>query len=69
MSLKGFHLIFITVSSLLAMGVGAWCVWVYLTFAASSYLTGAVASFAITLGLVVYGAWFYKKMKRLRIFT
>ena len=69
MSLKGFHLIFITISSLLAMGVGAWCVWVYLTFAASSYLAGAAVSFVVTLGLVIYGAWFYKKMQRLGIFT
>jgi hypothetical protein len=33
------------------------------------YLAGALASFACALALVVYGVWFYRKMKRLRIIT
>ena len=28
MSLKGFHILFITVSTLLALGTGAWCLWI-----------------------------------------
>src|SRR6266704_2897627 len=28
MSLKGFHIVFIIFSTLLALGIGAWCVWV-----------------------------------------
>jgi hypothetical protein len=33
------------------------------------YLTGAIICFATAVGLVVYGVWFWKKMKRLRLFT
>jgi hypothetical protein len=69
MSLKGFHIVFITFSTLLALGVGAWCLWVNLVVGAPVYLPGAIASFAIAAALVVYGVWFYKKMKRLRIIT
>ena len=28
MSLKGFHIVFITFSTLLAFGIGVWCLWV-----------------------------------------
>ncbi len=67
MSLKGFHIVFITCSTLLALGVGAWCLWVNLVAGASVYLAGAIGSFLAALGLIVYGVWFYRKMKRLRI--
>jgi len=33
------------------------------------YLAGAIASFASAIALVIYGVWFYRKMKRLRIIT
>ena len=33
------------------------------------YLAGAIASFAAAIALIVYGVWFYRKMKRLRIIT
>jgi hypothetical protein len=69
MSLKAFHIIFVIFSTLLALGVGAWCVWVNLVEDAPVYLAGAVGSFACALVLVVYGVWFYRKMKRLRIIT
>jgi hypothetical protein len=67
MSLKGFHIVFIIFSTLLALGIGAWCVWVDLVEGASIYLAGAICSFVIAVALVVYGVWFYRKMKRLRI--
>ena len=69
MSLKGFHIFFITVSSLLAFGGGVWCLWVNSVAGAPVYTLGAILSFAAALGLVIYGVWFYKKMKRLRIIT
>ena len=69
MSLKGFHIVFISFSTLLALGIGAWCIWVNLVEGAPVYLAGAVGSFACALVLVVYGVWFYRKMKRLRIIT
>ncbi|MEY2480517.1 MAG: hypothetical protein QOI04_1444 [Verrucomicrobiota bacterium] len=69
MSLKGFHIVFIVFSTLLALGVGAWCIWVDLVEGAPIYLTGAICAFVVAVALVVYGVWFYRKMKRLRIIT
>lgn len=69
MSLKAFHIVFIVFSTLLAVGTGAWCVWVDLVEGAPVYLAGALASFGAALALIVYGVWFYRKMKRLRIIT
>lgn len=69
MSLKGFHIVFIVFSTLLALASGAWCVWVNLVAGVPVFLPGAIASFAAALALVLYGVWFYRKMKRLRIIT
>jgi hypothetical protein len=69
MSLKAFHIIFIVFSTLLAIGVGSWCVWVNLVEGVHIYLAGAIASFACAVGLVIYGFWFYRKMKRLGILS
>jgi hypothetical protein len=67
MSLKAFHFVFIFVSTLLALSLGAWCIWVDLVEGAPIYLAGAIAAFASAIGLHVSGIWFYRKMKRLRI--
>jgi hypothetical protein len=69
MSLKGFHIVFITVSTLLALGAGAWCLWVDSMHGTPAFRIGAVCSFAAALGLIGYGIWFFRKMKRLRIIT
>ena len=69
MSLKGFHIVFIIFSTLLALGIGAWCVWVDLVEGAPIYLAGAICSFVVAVALIVYGVWFYRKMKQLRIIT
>ncbi len=67
MSLKAFHFVFITFSILLALGIGCWCLWIDLQTGTSSYLLGAVGSFLAAVALFVYGVWFYRKMKRLRL--
>jgi hypothetical protein len=69
MSLKAFHIVFVIFSTLLALGVGAWCIWVNLVEGAPVYLAGAMASFACAVALVIYGVWFNRKLKRLRIIT
>ena len=61
MSLKGFHLVFISASVLLAFGFGAWCLG-----AQPPWLAAAVGSFVVGLGLVGYEAWFIRKMRRAR---
>ena len=67
MSLKGFHIVFITFSTLLACVLGVWCIRVNLAEGAPVYLAGAIGSFLAAVALIVYGVWFYRKMKRLRI--
>lgn len=69
MSLKGFHIVFIIFSTLLALGCGSWCVWVNLVLGAPGYMAGAIACFAAAIALTIYGVWFYKKMKRLGLFA
>lgn len=69
MSLRGFHIVFITFSTLLALAIGAWCLWVNSIVGAPVYTAGAVCSFIAAVGLIGYGIWFYRKMKRLRLFT
>lgn len=69
MSLKGFHILFIAVCTLLALGLGTWCVRVNLEAGAPVYLAGAIGSFIAAIALMIYGIWFYRKMKRLRIIT
>jgi hypothetical protein len=33
------------------------------------YLVGAICSFVVAVALIIYGVWFYRKMKRLRLIT
>jgi hypothetical protein len=67
MSLKGFHILFITISTLLAFAIGVWCLWINSMGAATGYVVGAVCSFIVALTLLIYGCWFWRKMKRLRL--
>ena len=63
MSLKTFHIFFIIVSTALALGFG---VWATRDFAASGSwvsLSLGVGSFVGSVVLVVYGAWFLRKLK------
>jgi hypothetical protein len=69
MSLKGFHIVFITVTTLLALSLGAWCLAVNRVAGAPVYLAGAIFCFAAAAALLTYGVWFYRKMKRLRLIT
>ncbi|MBV9618062.1 MAG: hypothetical protein JO201_02520 [Verrucomicrobia bacterium] len=69
MSLKGFHILFIFVSTLLALGCGSYCLWVDMLAGAPIYLVGAIFSFVAAVALMIYGLWFLRKMKRLRLIT
>jgi hypothetical protein len=66
MSLKAFHVIFITASSALAVGCGVWALknyfspdgrWVDMLFAIGSFAAGA--------GLILYERYFLKKLKNI----
>lgn len=64
MSLKAFHVIFITASSALAFGCGVWALKNF--FGAEGRgldLLFAIGSFAAGVGLIVYERYFLKKLK------
>jgi len=53
-------------SAALAVVFGVWCLSQYGQEHAASNLLAAVASFAVSFGLVVYDSWFLRKTKTLR---
>ena len=63
MSLKAFHVVFITLSTLLAAGFGVWSIAAYLGRSEGLYLGLGIFSFLAAVALVVYGVYFLKKMK------
>jgi choline-glycine betaine transporter len=65
MSLKAFHVIFITAASALAFGFGFWLLRAYRSpEGATSDLVWAVVSLACGVGLLVYEGFFLKKLKK-----
>ncbi len=60
MSLKAFHLFFITISTLLCVWVGTWAI---------RQGRGALAALFLAVGvaLVVYGVRFWRKLKELKL--
>jgi hypothetical protein len=64
MSLKAFHVVFITASSLLCFGFGGWLLRTYRgPEGAGSDLVWAIAALAAGVGLLVYEGFFLKKLK------
>ena len=63
MSLKAFHIFFVTVSVLLAFGFGVWC---FVRFANVRHwldLLGGLLSVAAGVGLIYYGKYVLRKLK------
>jgi hypothetical protein len=64
MSLKAFHIFFITASSALAFGFGAWEVKGFFSPEGRGVdLAFGIASFLVGVGLILYGRYFLKKLK------
>ena len=64
MSLKAFHLIFITASSALAFGFVVWALKNYFSSEGVAMdLVYAIGSFAAGIGLIFYERYFLKKLK------
>lgn len=59
MSLKGFHILFICLSILLAAGCATW------SFANGVALPFGVSACAIAVALVIYGIYFIRKTRKL----
>ena len=63
MSLKAFHIAFISVSMLLALGFGAWAIRDWQLHGDAVSLVCGIGSFFGAVGLVVYGRWFLRKLQ------
>ena len=59
MSLKVFHIFFILLATLLAVGCAAW------SFLNDTAHLFGIGSAVVAITLVVYGIWFLKKAKRI----
>ena len=65
MSLKAFHLFFISLAVLLCWGFGGWCLMSEAVRDRAGYTATGVASILIGLGLVIYEVQFWRKLKDL----
>ena len=65
MSLKAFHLLFITASSALALGCGFWGLRDFFSPDGRAWdLIFGLGSLAVGIGLIFYERYFLKKLKR-----
>ena len=65
MSLKAFHILFVTLASLLAFAFGAWALQVPSENGVMLYRAMGVTGLVFGAGLIAYGFWFWRKVKRL----
>jgi hypothetical protein len=63
MSLKAFHLVFISAAVLLAFGFGAWLVKTFFSGGGAVDLLSALLAFGAGIGLIVYEFYFLKKTR------
>ena len=63
MSLKAFHVLFVTLCAMLGVVVGSWALDQRAMGAEGGYLALAVLCFLASAGFLVYGAWFRRKLK------
>ena len=66
MNLRWVHAMLILLSAALAVLFGFWCLGLYGREDGVASLIAAVASFAVSFGLVVYDSWFLRKTRTLR---
>lgn len=66
MNLRLVHAVLILLSAALAVLFGVWCLDLYRRQDGITTLVAAIASFAASLGLVVYDSWFLRKTRALR---
>ena len=65
MSLKAFHLVFITASLTMALGLGAWSMDAYLARGETAMLVLGIVGFVLAAGLIIYGRKIRLKFKHL----
>jgi hypothetical protein len=65
MSLKAFHLVFITASVLLSFGFGAWSLVGFSDYGRTVDLVFGIGSVGVGVGLIVYGRYVLRKLKHI----
>ncbi len=65
MSLRAFHIVFVAVSVVMSLGVGAWGTHEYLARGSALGVGLAATSFVLGAGLIVYGFRVAKKLAEL----
>ncbi len=66
MSLKAFHIVFITSAILLTLGFGGWCLSNFLSAEGTKRdLAAAIVSLVAAIALFVYGRYFLKKLRNI----
>ena len=65
MNLRWFHALLILFSAALAVLFGLWCLDLYRQQGVIANLVAAIASFAVSFGLIVYDSWFLRKTRTL----
>jgi hypothetical protein len=65
MSLKAFHIFFITISVLLCLGFGAWCLSSDYAHGRAAYTAAGCISFGLGVVLVAYEIVFLRKFRDL----
>ena len=66
MNLRLVHALLILLSAALAVLFGLWCLNLYGRGDGIATLLAAIASFAVSFGLVMYDSWFLRKTRTLR---
>jgi len=62
-SLKAFHVVFVSLAMLLCAGFGFWAVGQYRAAGGGAHLAAAVGSLAAIPVLFIYGRWFLRKLR------
>jgi len=65
MSLKAFHVVFISAAVIMAMGIGVGCLKTWFGSDGSGNLLGGIGGLVAGIGLIAYEAWFLRKAKGL----
>lgn len=65
MNLRLVHALLILLSAMLAVVFGFWCLNQYRREDETLTLVAAIASFAASLGLIIYDSWFLRKTRAL----
>jgi hypothetical protein len=66
MNLRWVHAALILLSAALAVLFGLWCLSQYGRQDGMAFLAAAIASFAVSIGLLMYDSWFLRKTRTLR---